>query len=169
MAVRKTLKITEIVNETNPDQGIGQVPSSLSHDVSYTVEQTSGTAASEQDLVWSDRDSVANGAPDTFDLSGGLTSKLDGSAVTFVEVTDLWIRNKSTTTGENLQVGGGSNPWVTWVGASGDIVIVPPGGILKLSSPIDGFGVTAGTGDILQIASSSGTISYDIKIEGRSA
>lgn len=128
-----------------------------------------GTSANQADLVWSDSGSVASGTPVTVDLRGSLTSILDGGAVSFVEVVGLYIKNKSTTTSQNLQIGGGSNPWITHLGASGDVIVLGPGGRLLLESPLDGYAVTAGTGDILQIASSSGTISYDVVIYGRSA
>lgn len=170
MAVTHRVRIQLDTEETQSSKGIREIASSLSHSVSYdSGVQASGTAASQQDRVWSDAQSVANGAPDTWDLAGTLTSELDGSTVTFVEVTSIYVRNKSTTTGQYLQIGGGSNPFITWLGNSGDIVNVGPGGVFLLTAPVDGWTVTATTGDILQIASASGTISYDIQICGRSA
>lgn len=50
-----------------------------------------------------------------------------------------------------------------------DIVHVGPGGILILTSPVDGYAVTAATGDILKIDSGAATINYTIVIWGRSA
>lgn len=156
--------------ETNTSAGINEASSVLAHRVDYdSGEQVTGTGSSQQDRVWSDAQTVANGAPDTWDLAGTLTSELSGATITFAEVTLIWIRNRSTTTGQNLEIGAGSNPFITWLKATGDAIIVPPGGVFLLTSPIDGFATVAGTGDVLTITSTSGTITYDILIAGRSA
>lgn len=133
-----------------------------------TLDLASGTGSSQIDRVWSDTGSVASGTPVTVDLAGSLTAA-DGTTITFVEIVGLYIKNKSTTTAQNITVGGGSNPWITHLGASGDAVVVGPSGMLLLTSPIDGYAVTATTGDILTLTSSSGTISYDLVVCGRSA
>jgi hypothetical protein len=106
---------------------------------------------------------------DDLDLAGGLTDAF-GAAITFAEIVGLIIIAKSTNPA-NLLVGGGTNPWVAPWGASGDIIKVPPNGMLALfSHDASGLGaVVAGTGDILRIAAASGTVDYDIGIIGRSA
>lgn len=133
-----------------------------------SASYATGTSASQQDLVYQDTRSIA-ATTSTIDLAGSLTSPINGTAITMAEVTCLMIRNKSSTSGEVLTVGAGSNPLVNWIGASGDAVKVGPGGCLFISSPIDGYAVTAGTGDILTLDSGAATISVDILILGRSA
>jgi len=170
MAVTSRLRVLLDIMETASSLGVAAATSQLAHSIDYdTGLLASGTASSTQDLVWSAADSVANGAPDTVDVAGSLTSRLTGGAVTMVEVTLIYIRNKSTTTGEILEIGAGSNPLLNWVKATGDAIKIGPGGVFILTSPIDGFAVTAATGDVLTITSASGTISYDIIILGRSA
>ena len=170
IAVTSRLRVLLDLVETNTSGGVQERSSVLVHSIDYdTGELASGTTGSLQDRVWSDLQSVANGAPDTWDLAGTLTSELSGATVTFVEVTGFWIRNKSTTTGEILEVGAGSNPLLNWIKATGDATKIGPGGVYLHTSPIDGFAVTAGTGDVLTITSASGTISYEIAIWGRSA
>lgn len=170
MAVTSRARVLLDLMETASSKGVGEAVSQLSHSIAYDSGLLeSGTASSTQDLVWSDLQTVTSGAPDTWDLAGTLTSELTGATVTFVEITGIWIRNKSTTAAQNLEIGAGSNPLVNWVKASGDAVVVGPSGVFLLTSPIDGYAVTATTGDILTITATSGTIAYEIIIWGRSA
>lgn len=135
--------------------------------VETTSSQASGTTSGKQDLLWEDTASLVATTAD-IDLAGSLTDKF-GAAATFVEVTRLVIKNNATTTGYNLTVGGGSNPWITWLKATGDGIVIAPGGTFVLDNPIDGYAVTATTGDILRLDSGANTVSYTIQILGRSA
>jgi hypothetical protein len=125
-----------------------------------------GTGANQVNRVYS-ATTTATTTPTDLDLAGGLTA-MDGSTITMAEVVAIAIVNKSTTTSENLQIGGDANS-VPIFGAVGDYAIVGPGGVFLWSSPVDGVTVTASTGDILQIAASTGTITYDILIVGRTS
>lgn len=131
-----------------------------------SASRATGSGSSQTRLVYSDTNSVASGVPVTYDLAAVLIG-LDAAAQTYAPVVGFAIRNKSTTTSQNLQIGAGSNPFITWLGATGDVVVVGPGGFFMLESPIDGYAVTPSTGDILTISSSSGTISFDFVIWGR--
>ncbi len=135
--------------------------------VEQVASYASGTNASQQDVLWEDTGSLVSTTVD-IDLRGSLTDKF-GAAASFVEITGLIIKNNTTTTAHVLTVGGGSNPWITWLIATGDGVKIGPGGFLALGNPIDGYATTAGTGDILRLDSGSSTISYTIQILGRSA
>lgn len=138
------------------------------HKADITETYASGTSDDQVDRVWSTDDSVENGTPDTFDLAGSLTSKADGTTtITFTEITHIILQHTSGT--GNLSLGAGSNPVSTIWGASGDAVVIGPGGLFVWSSPTNGAAVTAGTGDILTISSSSGTIGYSLMVVGRSA
>ena len=126
-----------------------------------------GTGSNQQDLVHSDTISLA-GATTGLDVAGGLTDAF-GTAITMVEVTSITIVNNSTTTTEVVTIGAATNPLLNWIAASGDGVVIGPGGVFHISSPIDGFAVTAGTGDILTLDPGADTISVDYIICGRSA
>ena len=141
--------------------------STMPHLIEIHDAIVAGSGSGQTQVIYSDSNSVASGSPVTYDLRGLLASILDGSTLTFAVVTGICIINKSTTTSQNLQVGGGSNPWITWLGATGDIIVIGPSGRFLLTSPIDGYASSAGTADILTIASSSGTINFDIIIWGR--
>jgi hypothetical protein len=130
------------------------------------LQYETGTDNSEIDRVWSDTRSAAASADD-LDLRGSLASAIDGAVLNFAEVCCIAIRNRSST--GTLSIGGGSNPFISWLGASGDIIKVPPGGILFLFNPVGGFATTAGTADILRIDPGADTIEYDVLIAGRSA
>lgn len=164
MAVAAKLNMTVNVQET------GTTGMSLTkfvpHLLDFAADYATGTSSSQQDVAYSVTLALA-GSAQTIDLRG-ITGAF-GTALTFAEVTGVFIKNKATTTAYNLTVGAGSNPWITWLIATGDGVVVGPGGILFLTSPIDGYGTTAGTGDILTFDPGANTFSVDVVIIGRSA
>lgn len=168
MATSTKVRICIDPIETQSSLGAGDKQSRLSHMLDVDLDHANGTAANQNDRVWSTR-ATATAAADSYDLAGTLTSQLDGSVVTFAEVTYIAVYNESTTTTENLNIGGGSNAFASWLGATGDEVVVGPSGVMVVSSPIDGYSVTAGTGDLLQIDPGSDTITYQLVVVGRSA
>jgi len=125
----------------------------------------SGSAANKQNLVYSDSFSLA-ATPTTLDLAGTIASKLNGATLTFTNIRGFALRNTSTTTGENITVGGNANGLVNWVTAVGDEIILGPSGLLVIHSPIDGYDVTAGTGDILEFDPGAATITAELAIWG---
>lgn len=138
------------------------------HVAEFVAQYTSGTGSNKVNRVWSGTNSSSSAS--TYDLQGSaLLSAADGSAVTFPIVVGMMIRNRSTTAGQYITVGAGSAPWITWLGASGDAVVVGPSGVLILVSPIDGYATTATTGDILTVTPATGTITHDVILLGRSA
>lgn len=149
--------------DTNP---LDLTTATARHLLDYVSSLTDGAGDNQIQYMWSDTRSVTAGAPDDLDLRGGLTNAF-GATLNFTNVVGFAIRNKGTT-GQTLTVGAGSNPFITWLAATGDGVKVGAGGVFVLHSPIDPFGTTAGTADILRIANASGTASYDIVIWGTS-
>ncbi len=141
-----------------------------------SISLTSGTAADQCDkLYWAER-TVNSASNDDLDLSGVLTDPL-GAAITQVELVAILLINKpragtplNTT---NLTIGAGSNPMIGFLGGTTPTIgPIRPGGVFLLGCPdAAGIGVvTAGTGDILRIANSSGAANtYQIAILGRSA
>lgn len=127
-----------------------------------------GTSANQADLMWHDTRTLTATSED-LDLAGSLTDAF-GDTLTLVKVKMILIHNKSTTATETLAVGGAAaNQFVNWIGNSSDIVNIGPDGLLLLWSPVDGYAVTAATGDLLKIDSGSDTITYDIVVIGTSA
>jgi hypothetical protein len=136
---------------------------------------TDGTTANKADLVYLAERTVAESTNDDLDLSGSLTDAL-GTTIAAAELVGVIVINKQRDGTENsssLTIGGGSNAFEGFVGATGDTIgPISPGGMICLFNPdADGLGtVTAGTGDILRIANGAGgSNTYQIALLGRSA
>jgi len=164
-AVDVRVNVSILAKETNTT-GLSQTKVAP-HLLELVANYATGTASNQQDRCYSTTLALA-AAPQTLDLAGSLTDSW-GAALTFVEITAIVVRHKGTTTAEPLKIGAGSNPLLNWVIATGDGVQVGPGGILLVTSPIDGFTVTATTGDILTFDPGTKTFDADILILGRSA
>ena len=135
--------------------------------LSWDDALTNGTAANQSDYIWHDR-RTATAAPDDIDLFNLTCVDAFGTVLSFATVKGIFIRNRSTTSDEELSIGGDAAPFVNWVAAANDIVNIGPGGIFLLWSPIDGYAVAGGS-DVLQIDPGTATIDYDIVIIGTSA
>ena len=112
---------------------------------------------------------VAGGADDDLDLYGGLTDSF-GATLNFGIVRGIFIHNRNTSDDVDgiLTIGGGSNAFASWLGASGDLVKLAAGGFfVNLNPTAAGFAVTSGTGDILRITNTgAASIEYQISIIG---
>lgn len=134
----------------------------------YSASLATGTAAGQCDLIWHDSRTLATAA-ESIDLSGALSNGLGVTAV-FVRVRVIAIENTQVETGRYLLVGGVANGLATWVGdAATDKVRVGASGVFLLTSPVDGFAVVAGTGDLLRVESVGGSVTYKIIILGTTA
>lgn len=136
--------------------------------VSQIVNQafTNGTAADQAQVVWHDERTLTTGANEDLDLAGVLSSAF--GVVTFTNVKYLVVQVTTTTTGYTLELGGkGSNAWVGALKDTSDILTLQAGSVLALSAPVDGYTVTAGTGDLLKVNNpSAGSVTYRIWIVG---
>lgn len=135
---------------------------------------TSGTGAGQFDLIYADERTVADGTNDDIDLAGVLADAF-GDTITFAELVGLVVINKQsdgTANTTDLTIGGGSNPFIGFLGATHTVGPIKPGGVFTIfAGDAAGVGtVTAGTADILRIANSAGASNtYQIAIFGRSA
>jgi len=133
---------------------------------SYVDTLSNGTGANKAQVVFHDRRSLLTTATEELDLAGTLVNAF--GVVTFTKIKEIVIKVNTVTAGYRLLVGGAaSNAFETFVGAAGDIIKIGAGGILALSSPVDGYVVTANTADLLKIDNpSGGTVEYEIWIVG---
>lgn len=134
------------------------------------LQFASGVAANQADLIFTDTRTVNSASNDDIDLAGVLSSAF-GATLTFAEIVGIIISSAAANT-TTLTIGAGSNPWISMWIATGDGIIVGPGGIFINFAPnASGLGaVVASTGDILRVANGSGaSATYDIVILGRSA
>lgn len=153
---------------TTRDTGTASVP----HSVSKAVSLASGVAAGQADLIYSDTNTLTASATTTLDLAGVLTDL--GSTLTFVKVKALVVVAADGNTNNVVVGGAASNAFSSMFGDPTDKVVVRPGGVVALAvgpGELNGYAVTAGTGDQLLITNSgAGTsVTYTIAIVGTSA
>lgn len=158
------LELKVNIIEANTGLGVGAQTSTLKHPFLYALEFENGTGDGDIDRVHSDSFSIA--APTDIDVRGGLTSDLTGSATNFVDVSLIIVKNTTAAGGGNVLVGGDANA-ITGFGAAG-VTPIPPGGCVMWSFP-SGIATTNLTADILQLDTSSGTVTGEYIIAGRSA
>ena len=142
-----------------------QTPESTLNEINST-SLSNGTGSNQANMVFSDTRSLTASASENLDLAGGLTSAL-GATITFTKIKAIWIKAASTNTGA-IEVGEGiANAFVGPFQASSVGVAIPPGGELLLTAPVDGWTVTAGTGDLLKVENLvAAAASYDIVLLG---
>lgn len=134
-----------------------------------------GTGAGQADLLFVDQRSVNASSNDDIDLAGVLTSAF-GTTITAAEVVGVLVINAprdGAANVSNLTLGGGTNPFLGFLGGTTPTIgPIGPGGFFFIGCPsASGVGtVTAGTGDILRVANSSGAAAtYQIGLLCRSA
>lgn len=123
---------------------------------------------SDANLLFVNGYSISSAGSQSLDLSGSLTDVF-GDACVFSKVYSVLVINLSTVTAKVIQVGGDTNH-VPIFGAGADYVIVGPKGAVHVSNCLDGWTVTAGTGDIVKIANPGGgtAISVAVAVLGKS-
>jgi len=152
--------------EGSNDLGTPSFPLSVSN----RDDIANGTGLSQADLIFSDQRTISASGNEDLDLAGSLTDPL-GSTLTFATVKAIYVRASSDNT-NNVEVKpAASNGFDGPFADASDTLAIPPGGTLLLTAPVSGWSVTAGTGDLLNIANSgAGTgVTYDIVIIGTSA
>lgn len=127
----------------------------------FTKTFGNGTGALQGNMWWGDTRSVGTGGED-IDFAGGLTSAF-GATITFTALKGLLIHASTANTGNVVVTRGASNGLVVFAAANDALAPLKPGGIFLFTDPsAAGLTVTANTGDLLNIAASTGTVSYDI-------
>lgn len=135
------------------------------------IELANGTGSASADLMFHDQRTIAASSNEDLDLAGVLTNPLTGAAMTFVELRGLIITASSSNTNNVRLIRPASNGVPLFLAAS-DGIDIPPGGAFCWFCPADGkVTVTAGTGDLLNVANSSSgsSVVYDVVIIGTSA
>lgn len=158
------VKLEVEITERNTALGSGSAVAAMVHRALIDLTITSGTQDGQADRAHSDALALTT-TPTDVDLAGVLASEIGAGTTTFVEVSGLLIRNTSDV--GDIVVGGDANAFALF-GATTHTLSVKPGGFVFLSAP-KGYTVTAGTGDILQLAASAGTVNCEYIVFGRSA
>lgn len=159
-----TLKINATGSSTA--HGLSTVTDPVSSD--YTLSLSSGTGANQASNFFHDQRTLSASASEDLDLAGVLTNGF-GTTLTFTKIKAIIIHAAAGNT-NNVVIGGAvSNTFINWVADPTDKIVVRPGGTFILVAPdATGYGVTAGTADLLHIANSgAGTsVTYDVVIIG---
>jgi hypothetical protein len=138
-------------------------------DLQRVIRMPSGTAVGQADRCWQGRHTLAASGSENLDLAGGLTDEF-GNVLTFVKVKGIYVRAADANVNDVIIGGAASNGFLGPFGAAAHTIAVAPGIMQPLTTKI-GWGVTAGTADILKVANGgAGTsVTYDIVIIGTSA
>lgn len=134
------------------------------------IELSSGTGASAVDLEYLKQETIAASTNTDYDLAGSLLDRF-GNVITFVKVKGIWIKASPSNVNSVRIKPAASNGFLGPFADASDIISVPPGGVLLLAAPVSGWTVTAGSGDLLNLANSGAgsSVVFDIHIIGTSA
>lgn len=131
------------------------------------IQLADGAGVNAANLLYQDSVTLAAGDETLIDLTA-LTDAF-GNAINFARVKLIYLRNKSATAGDNLQLGGTvSNGLSTlFVGMNAGQLIGPDGTAVLVNPSAAGWAVTAATADILRIGNpGANAIAYDIVLIG---
>jgi hypothetical protein len=137
----------------------------LNQNIPRTLD--TGTGLAQADVIFSDTRSTAG--TDSLDMvGGGLLDNL-GNVWAPARIKGIVVVTPTTNPGNVLLRRPAANG-VPFFTAAADEAPIHPGGIFLLWAPsAAGYVVTAGTADLIDLAASAGTVSYDIYIIGASA
>lgn len=147
---------------------------SISSPLSFTraVKLASGTGAGKADRMFADTRTLAASATEDLDLSGALLDALGGPAA-FARIKALVISADKDNTNNVVFGAASANAWATLLNSTGTVTLRPGASACFMAGVADatGWGVTAGTGDLLKVANSAGgtAVNYDIVVIGNSA
>lgn len=132
---------------------------------------TDGAGLAAANLLFHDKRTIAAAANDDIDLAGSLADAF-GDTITSARVKLIYVRNRSSTV--SLNVGGSpANPFISWLIATGDGVVIRPTGWLMLNAfDATGYTLTGGASDVLRIThnnEASASADYDIVIAAASS
>jgi hypothetical protein len=156
--------VSLVADERNTALGVGDTIAHATHAIAQAVDFASGTADGQIDRVYS-TGGTASTTPTDIDVQGAIASLIGAGTVVLADVVGVVIRNTGAT---RLRVGGDANA-LAMFNLAASFLFVEPGGFFATYMGPAGLASVAGTGDILQIDTASGTTTYQLEIVGRSA
>lgn len=128
-----------------------------------------GVGANQANVIWTSSRTLATATTEDIDLAGGGLTDAFGVAVAPVKLRAVVIVSTATNT-TNLTLFGDANS-VPILSTAATTTTLQPGGIYVMTWPATaGVAVTAGTGDIIQVANAAGaTATYKIIVIGTSS
>lgn len=153
--------IAQIAGTYKSVTGLNAALQTLAINISKSL--TNGTGDNKSDRV-ALISATAAASPDTYDLDGGAdVVDIFGNGVTFTTIRGLLIANKSLVSAEVLTIAG---DWFTTTVINGTSYEIKPSSYLWTTAIIDGYTVTADTGDVLSIDPGADSIAYDLILIG---
>lgn len=148
-------------------------PAHTAQDALKTV-LANGAAAGQANEAWGDERTLSAASEEELDMAGTVPGGDEqlvnawGDTIQFAKVKAIFVRNLTTTSTFILQVGGSAaNALVNWVVAATDAVNIGAGGLMLITAPIDGWGVTDETADLLTIKNpNAAEVTYRIILVG---
>ena len=150
---------------------IGGTTGKFAPEMVFNDTLATGTIVDTGDYAWWRLpQSITGSATDSHDCASGLTDVF-GTTLIFVKLKLVIIHNLSTTVGNTITVGGNANGVPIFGTAAHTHTIGPNGFAIWHEPSLAGLAtVTAGTGDILDVANdTANAITYNIIIVGTSA
>ncbi len=133
----------------------------------YSQALSDGAGAGQANVIFADTRTIAASGNEDIDVAAALTDLL-GDAAVFARIKAIVIRASDGNT-NNVQVTRPASNGVPLFMAAGDGISLAPGEVFSwFSGTAAGKAVTAGTGDLINIANSGGTtgVTYDIIVIG---
>lgn len=140
--------------------------------VNRLIQLVDGLGAGKADLLYAKTRTLTASSNEDLDLAGVLTDDF-AATLTFARVKALYVA-AAVGNANNVVVGAAAaNPWATLLNATGTVTLRPGACLMAVAGITDatGYGVTAGTGDLLRVTNGgAGTsVTYDIAVIGNSA
>lgn len=166
MASKRTT-ISVLITQQEYDANDVADPATRTTSLDYQITLPSGTGQVQADRTYVERSDafVASTAEDE-DLAG-YTDSFGASAQTIAKVRMIAFRAENTVAGQAWQLGGDAAS-VPLFGAAADYLNVGPNGLVLIVNPIDGYTVTATTGDIIQVTPPAVACSATLIVAGSS-
>ena len=146
------------------------ITGAASPQINRSWDIANGVGANQANVLWSDQRTLTASSTEDLDFAGGGLTDVFGAAIAPAKVRAILIYAATTNT-NNVVVGGDANS-IPFLSTAATTVSIQPGGSLILTAPASaGIAVTAGTGDIFQVANSGGgtSVVYDIVVLGTSS
>lgn len=163
-----------ITSESSKSATLGVTTEQHSPKHTYNKTFTDGTVIDKAEDTCSVDGLLTNAAPKTWDLNGGSSGDNDCDGlegiITFTEITQIMVKNKSVTVGEIITIGNlAANAFdACWGELDTGQNVVPPGGCVILVNPSAAGWTVDATHKFLQLEVAAGTdVPFEMKIDGR--
>lgn len=164
MATTVRVKVeVEIIESYTGDLGNPGKTHRWSKDAVYV----NGNGTGQFNKAFSDITTLSAASATSYDLAAGVTDA-QGAAITMSKLGFVLAENRSSTAGDTVRLGGNTNG-VPMFGGATQYLNLGPQGFALIVNPIDGWTVTAGTGDQVDMTrTTTTTFDHAIVLAGRS-